>query len=209
MSLSILSIINCIVTLRSIASIEKYFPTSATATIYSAISNSTSFISSEDSWETFKPVLNRLQKHVYGHSTYGEIRQPLMRNHLCNESCQQCLSSIVRDCPSCIVSNIRSRNHSVSLRTLNRELNSVVGLDHFHLDCLTLFHEMDSVTGHSAAMVLESAVNSASTYAFEACWLSQFWIPIHCMQGLPSTVVCLPSSRQSLTLLSCYATSQT
>lgn len=60
------------------------------------------------------------------------------------------------------------------LAILNRQLNEVQCVDHFHLDDVTLSHCMDTATRYSAAYVVESAALNDAVIEFESCWLSQF-----------------------------------
>lgn len=65
----------------------------------------------------------------------------------------------------------------MSLFPVNRQLNEVVCVDHFHLDDVPLFHAMDTATRYSAAYVVQSTEPEEGVLAFESCWLAQLWPP--------------------------------
>lgn len=137
------------------------------------------------SWDSVKKVVDRVHRHVCGHATFSDMRTLLIRNRLWSNEVQHYLSQTVSECVSCKASSTPPPNRRVSLSSLNRQLNEVVCVDHFHLDGVTLFHAMDTATRFSSAYVVESTGLDQAVLAFESCWLSQFWPPtcIHADTG--------------------------
>ena len=110
-------------------------------------------------------------------ATFSDMRTLLMRNGLWTNQVQHYLVHVVSSCTSCKASATPPPNRQVSLASLNRQLNEVVCVDHFHLDDVTLFHCMDTATRFSAAYVVDSTALDEAVIGFETCWLSQFWPP--------------------------------
>lgn len=130
------------------------------------------------SWSSVKRLVDRIHKHVCGHASYSDVRTLLLRNRLWTNQVQHYLVQVFSSCTSCKASAAPPPNRRVSLTSLNRQLNEVVCVDHFHLDNVTLFHVMDTATRLSAAHVVKSTKLEEAVLAFEACWLSQFWTPM-------------------------------
>lgn len=131
--------------------------------------------SSLANWTSVKKLVDRVHRHVFRHATFSDMRTLLIRNNLWNDQVQHYLASVVTSCTSCKASSTPPPNRRVSLSSLNRQINEVVCVDHFHLDSVTLLHAMDTATRYSAAFVVESTSLHEAVLGFESCWLSPFW----------------------------------
>lgn len=101
----------------------------------------------------------------------------LSRNGLWNEYVLQYLAAVVAECRDCKAASSPSPNRRVLISSFDWSFNDVVGLAHFHLGNMTLFHGIYVATRFIAAhVVLSTAMNSA-IYDFELIWISQFWLP--------------------------------
>lgn len=86
------------------------------------------------------------------------------------------LVRIVSSCSSSKASATLPPNFRVSIAALNRQINDVMCFEHMHLEVVRLFHEMNTATCFSAAHVLESTRLEEAVFAFESCWIFQFWL---------------------------------
>lgn len=129
------------------------------------------------SWSSVKILVDRVHKHVCVHATFSDMHTLLLRNRLWTNEVQHYLSHVGSKYSTCKASATPPPNRRVSLAILNRQLNDVVCVDHFHLDDHILFHTMDTVMQFSAAHIVESTGLSKAVISFESCWFAQFWPP--------------------------------
>lgn len=128
-----------------------------------------------DSWAKLRCVVDRVHRHVCVHATYSNMRTFLCRSRLWNENVHQYLSTTISHWINCKASSTPLPNHRISLSSLHRPFNKIVCLDHFYLEYVTSFHEMDVPIRFSAAHVVSSTNIAEAIYAFELIWVSQFW----------------------------------
>ena len=128
-------------------------------------------------WSKVKGIVDKVHKHVCGHATLTDIRILLERNDMWNAAVEEYVSQLLQRCRSCRATAPPQPSRKVSISSLSKSLNEVVCVDHFYLENFRLFHAMDLTTRFSAAYVVSTASMDDSVMAFEACWLSQFWIP--------------------------------
>lgn len=144
---------------------EKYMQAS-TPTITQSKTEKTS------SWSAFRRLVDKERKHVCGYSTYGDMTTLLMSTNLWTPQVQLYSATIVRNCISCERFSTPPPNQRVSLCSLNRQFNEVVGLDDSNLVFVTLLHCMYSATRLYSAVDVELILMQEAIYSIELCWLS-------------------------------------
>lgn len=128
-------------------------------------------------WSNRQRIIDRVQNHVCGHSTYSDMRTLLERNKPWDENTQKYLFQLVSNCMHCSATSTPPPNRRVFLASLSREINEVLCIDHFFLDSLTVFHCMDVATHFSAGSIVESTSMESAIHSIELIWFSQFWTP--------------------------------
>ena len=131
-------------------------------------------------WKKRKELIDKVHRHVCGHSNYRDIRMLLERNGIWNDECNKYLSHVLESCASCHETRLPAQPRTVSLSNLSREFNQLVFVDHFFLDELQIFHVMDAKSTYSAGTVVDSLTIADAIASFETCWTSQFWAPAQC-----------------------------
>lgn len=104
----------------------------------------------ECSWKTIKHIVDKVHRHVCGHSPYSDIKLLLIRNEFWNETVERYLSEIVEKCSGCRHMSLLVGTRKVSLSSMSRSFNELVCVDHFYLNDICVLHVMDSVTRYSA-----------------------------------------------------------
>lgn len=128
-------------------------------------------------WPSTRRVIDKVHRHVCGHASFSDIRTLLQRNGMWSLNAQKYLASVVRDCADCVASSTPPPNRRVSLKSLDRAFNSVLCIDHFHLQDNLMFHMMDSATRYSAAHVVSTTALEEVKYGLQSIWFAQFWPP--------------------------------
>ena len=128
-------------------------------------------------WKEIRQVVDKVHKHVCGHSNYTDIKILLQRNSLWSNEVQKYLSNTLEHCPKCVATSEPLTTRKVSLSSLNREFNSVVCIDHLHLDDNRVFHIMDASSRYSAGDVVDTTAMKQAIASFESLWISPFWTP--------------------------------
>lgn len=77
-------------------------------------------------WSEIKKIVDKVHKHVCGHSTYPDIKILLDRNNLWNTETNKYLSSVLEKCSSCATTAQPKGTRKVSLKMLSRDFNAVV-----------------------------------------------------------------------------------
>jgi len=128
-------------------------------------------------WEECKAVVDKVHRHVCGHSNFTDIKVLLERNGLWDAHVQKYLSGILESCEKCKTTALPKSSRKATLSSLSREFNKVVCVDHLFLDEYCVFHLMDSTTRFSVGAVVNSSNMLDAIEVFESSWLSQFWEP--------------------------------
>eukprot|EP00171_Calliarthron_tuberculosum_P022021 IDg22021t1 len=128
-------------------------------------------------WSTKKKVIDKVHRHVCGHSSFNDIKILLERNGMWCSSVQKYLCSVLETCSYCKTTSEPKPSRKVSLSSMSRTFNKVVCIDHLFLRENRVFHAMDSTTRYSAGTDVQDMSMLASIVAFESQWISQFWIP--------------------------------
>lgn len=128
-------------------------------------------------WNEVKKVIDKVHKHICGHSNYSDIRILLERNKLWCDEAKKYLCSVLENCPSCETTAKPSTARKVSLSSMSRDFNCVVCVDHFFLDAHCVFHLMDSVARYSAGDVVSDVSMKTAIPVIESQWISPFWTP--------------------------------
>lgn len=128
-------------------------------------------------WNEIKRIVDKVHKHVCGHSPFSDMRLLLQRNGIWNNAIQHYLSTTVSKCKDCIASSVPPPARKVSLATLSRRFNEVVAVDHFYLDSIRVLHFMDTVSRYSACYICKTANMEEAILGMQTCWLNQFWPP--------------------------------
>lgn len=67
------------------------------------------------------------------------------------------------------------RSCKISLSTISQSSNDAVSMDHFVLDSLYVFHEMEASVWNSSGLVCDGNTMSSTIDVFETTWPSPFW----------------------------------
>eukprot|EP00171_Calliarthron_tuberculosum_P001315 IDg1315t1 len=132
-------------------------------------------------WKETKMIIDKVHRHVCGHSTYTDMKILLDRNGLLTAEAQKYLSRTLEKCTSCSTTHEPKQARKVSLSSMSRAFNNVVCIDHFHLDDYRVCHIMDSVTRYSVGKVVSTTSMIEAIEAFESHWISAFWTPDQCL----------------------------
>lgn len=89
----------------------------------------------------------------------------------------QYLTNTMDERTNCWATSKPIPTRKVSLSSLDRQLNIVVCIDHFHLDLNRVLHLMDSYARFSAGDVVDSMSMSTEISLFETLWVTPFWTP--------------------------------
>lgn len=65
-------------------------------------------------WFEVKKIIDKVHKHVCGHSTYSDIKTLLERNKLWNAEVQKYLASTLDECTNCLATSKPKENRKVS-----------------------------------------------------------------------------------------------
>lgn len=128
-------------------------------------------------WIDVKRIVDKVHKHVCGHSNLTDIRMFLERNNIWNNAVEKYVNDLLKNCRSCKSTAPPQPSRKVSISSMSKGINETVCIDHLYLEGIRLFHVMDLVTRFSSAFVVSDATMKQTINAFEACWASQFWIP--------------------------------
>jgi len=143
----------------------------------SALSGINGNLMADEPWCEVKAVVDKVPKHVCGHANFTDMRMLLERNGLWNDTVEDYVDKLISDCTACRSTAPPQPSHKVSISTMSKEFNDTVCVDHFYLESVRLMHCMDIVTRFSAAFVVTSSSMDDAVFAYESCWLSQFWQP--------------------------------
>ena len=129
------------------------------------------------SWPKTRQLVDKVHKHVCGHSSFSDIKFLLQRNGIWNDSIQDHLSSVIEKCTSCKATALPKLERKVSLSSMNRSFNEFVCIDHMFLEDNCVFHIMDSYSRYSVGSVVPSTTMGDAIPIFDAHWISAFWAP--------------------------------
>lgn len=128
-------------------------------------------------WSELKPIVDKVHRHVCGHSNYQDIKTLLQRNNIWNNDVRKYLYAVLHRCTACITVQEPKASRLVSLSAMSRQFNQVVCIDHLFLNRHKVFHCMDSVSRCSAGFPVTDTTMSNAITAFEAHWITLFWPP--------------------------------
>ena len=104
--------------------------------------------------EKRKLIIDKVHNHVFGHSSFTDIKSLLERNGIWNDDAHKCLSTIIETCSSCNETSLPKQARKVLISSMSREFNEVVCIDHLFLDEVPVFHAKDSVTRYSVGTIV-------------------------------------------------------
>jgi len=130
-----------------------------------------------DSWASIKKIVDKVHKHICGHSNYTDIKLLLERNSLWSSDAEKYLVGILNECSACDTTAMPKPARKVSLSSMSRSFNDVVCIDHLFLDEYKVFHAMCSSTRYSVGSHVPDTNMENSIACLEAHWISQFWPP--------------------------------
>lgn len=128
-------------------------------------------------WSEIRKVIDKVHRHVCGHSNYHDMKLLLERNMIWNAEVKKYLSQVLDTCPDCLTTSQAQSTRNVSLSSLSRNFNDVVCVDHYHLDGNRIFHIMDSVARYFVGDVVQEMNMSTAIPLFQSLWVSAFWEP--------------------------------
>jgi len=128
-------------------------------------------------WKDVKSIVDKVHKHVCGHSNYSDMRILLERNNLWNKEVEKYLPLVLERCSNCHTTALPKNSRKVSLSSMSREFNNVVSVDHMFLGENCVFHIMDTKSRYSVGAIVESTTMAQAIEVFESTWLSEFWAP--------------------------------
>lgn len=85
------------------------------------------------------------------------------------------LTEIISKCPHCVATSAPAPDRKVSLKTMTREFNDTVCVDHIYLQELRLCHVIHTVSRYSAVHVTPTPNMFDSIIGFQAYWRNQLW----------------------------------
>ena len=77
----------------------------------------------ECSWTTIKHTIEKVHRHLCGHSPYSDLKLLLIRNNFWNEAVERYLNEIVDKCAGCRHTSLPRGTRKVSLSYLSRSFN--------------------------------------------------------------------------------------
>ena len=125
-------------------------------------------------WKEIQTVVDKVHKHVCGHSNFSDLKFLLQRNSLRNDEISKYLSRVLERCGACATTSEPKQERKVTISSMSRSFNVVVCIDHLHLDGIRVFHMMDSATRYSTGAVVQSTAMPEAIMQFEAQWVSPF-----------------------------------
>lgn len=121
--------------------------------------------------------MDKVHKHVCGHGSYSDIKVLLERNDMWSADVMKYICRTMESCARFLHTAQRKHARNVFIRSLNRQFNSVVYIDHVHLGNMFLFHLMDSFSRYSVGSVVKDTKIVTAIEVMEGHWISQFWAP--------------------------------
>lgn len=82
------------------------------------------------------------------------------------------LDIVFDKCPNCFATALPQKTRKVSPSYLNRSFNDVLYIDHFCLECNSVFHITDCVTRYSIGDVVDKLFMSESIRLFDTMWIT-------------------------------------
>lgn len=142
--------------------------------------------SQQSAWDSVRPVLDKVHRHVCGHGELSFMPTLLERWGYYSEDTAKHLSDQISRCGSCLGTAKPQPCRKVSLTSLNRLFNDLVSVDHLFLEGSRVFHVMDAQARYSAGIVCPDVTLAAAILSFETVWLSPFSTPaaVHGDQAL-------------------------
>lgn len=131
----------------------------------------------DKSWAEVKTVIDKVHKHVCGHANFTDMRMLLDRNNLWNDAVEKYVGNLISSCTACRSTASPQLSRKVLISSLSKQISDIVCVDHFYVHVVRLMHCVDAATRFSAAFVVSSASMNDAVFAFESCWISQFWEP--------------------------------
>lgn len=128
-------------------------------------------------WSERRKIVDKIHKHVCGHSNFGDMKTLLQRNNLWDHDTEKYLISQVDSCYMCRKAAEPKQARKVSLSSMSRNFNEVVCIDHFFLDKFKVFHIMDSQTRYSVGAVVPDEKMENAVELIDTLWFSPFWVP--------------------------------
>lgn len=121
--------------------------------------------------------MDKVHRHVCGHSNFNDVKLLLQRNMLWSQECSSYLSKVMEECKFCHLIDSPLGSRLVSLANMSRGFNEVVCVDHFFPENLDVFYVMDAKTRYSSGCIVSSTNMHEAVAAFDSHWVSTFWPP--------------------------------
>ena len=128
-------------------------------------------------WDEIKHIIDRVHKHVCGHSCYSDMKTLLQRNDIWDESIQKYLQQTLERCPACKKTSEAQPERKVSLGTISRSFNEVLCVDHLFLNNICVFHAMDTATRYSVGCAVPNTGMIPAISSLDSHWITPFWSP--------------------------------
>lgn len=128
-------------------------------------------------WKEIKHIIDKIHKHVCGHSSLSDMKTLLKRNDLWNHEAKKYLIEVIDGCMNCSHTSEPRKSRKGSLSALDRSFNDLVCVDHLHLNEMRVFHMMDASTRYSVGSVVQDTSMNSAILLFESLWISAFWEP--------------------------------
>lgn len=151
-----------------------YFGTESNARGKSLSSSSAAIVRP---WNEIKTIVDRVHRHVCGHSNYGDIKTLLERNNLLNDDVCEYIQQLISNCRGCRSTLLPKPARKVSLSSLNGSFNQVICIDHMFPGDYCVAHLMDSKTRYSSGVICDDTSMNNAIYALQIAWLTPFWTP--------------------------------
>ena len=132
-------------------------------------------------WTDTVKIVDKVHKHVCGHSNFNDIRTLLERNGLWSDGCDKYLASVLESCSACRAVQMPVGMRTVSLSALSANFNQLVNIDHFFLNDITVCHVMDATSRYSVGQIVDSTSIPLAIETLESRWITEFWPP-HALQ---------------------------
>lgn len=126
-------------------------------------------------WDTVRGIIDRVYKHICGHSSFCDMRLVLEHNSLWSHLLAKCLSNMLYTCSGCHAASRPPLSRKLSIRSLSREFNDKVWIDDVFPDGIRVFHAIYSSSRYSSGLFCDDEYIFASSYALETVWIALFW----------------------------------
>ncbi len=122
-------------------------------------------------------IIDKVHKHVCGHSSYSDMVMLLKRSNIWDESVEDYLQQTVSRCDSCRAATPTLPMRKVSIKGLSDPFNRTIQVDHMFLDGNPVLHIMEHPHRYSIGIPVSSTDVRSAMDAIESRWFTEFWPP--------------------------------